>query len=55
MIENESEDDDTEQLYQLVFHTRDYDLIEHNLLKWASSKDNLFQPNFNALSDCEAI
>ena len=55
MIENESEDDDTEELYQLVFHTRDYDLIEHNLLKWASSKDNLFRPNFNALSDCEAI
>ena len=34
---------------------RDYDLREHIPHTWASSNDNLFQSNFSAWSNCEAI
>ena len=37
------------------FKTRDHDLREHIPHTWASSNDNLFQSNFSAWSDCEAI
>ena len=36
-------------------YTRDYDLREHIPHTWASSNDNLFQSNFSAWSNCEAI
>ena len=35
--------------------SRDHDLREHIPHTWASSDDNLFQSNFSAWSNCEAI